>query len=228
MVLRSDEDKTYLETVAAAIRFPITPINVPNYSDSCTRLSFEEILKLRSEGGTMDFSNHYIIAATGHRPDKLGGYGSTAQAVVYQFAKYALKKHGLQHPDLNFNVTVMSGMALGWDQAVALAAISLGLPLIAAIPFVGQEKKWPVPAQRIYQGILQKAKEVVIVSEGGYEEWKMLARNEYMVDRANLMLALWSGEPGGTANCIKSAKQVGTPVINVWEEWLKFQEKAQP
>jgi hypothetical protein len=34
-------------------------------------------------------------------------------------------------------------MARGWDLALAKAAVELGLPLFAAIPFVGQESRWP-------------------------------------------------------------------------------------
>ena len=40
---------------------------------------------------------------------------------------------------------VISGMALGWDQAVARATADLGIPWVAAITFEGQESKWPLP-----------------------------------------------------------------------------------
>lgn len=122
---------------------------------------------------------------------------------------------------------VISGMALGWDTALAMAAIAHHIPLIAAVPFVGQESRWP-PAQRLrYQKLLRRATEVVVVTEGGYAAWKMQKRNEWMVDRCDVLLALWDGSSGGTANCLTYARQrhVGTPLLpavvidNLWSEW---------
>ncbi len=41
----------------------------------------------------------------------------------------------------------------------------------------------------------------------------MQVRNEYMVDRADLVLALWNGTPGGTGNCVRYARTRGVPVF---------------
>jgi hypothetical protein len=76
-----------------------------------------------------------ILAATGHRPDKLGGYDLSIYRKLVGLAYSYLRK---QTPDV-----VISGMALGWDQAVAEAAVKASTPFIAAIPFRGQESKWP-------------------------------------------------------------------------------------
>lgn len=50
-----------------------------------------------------------IICATGHRPNKLGGYGRDVYA---RLVKLAYDYLAVQKPD-----AVISGMALGWDQA---------------------------------------------------------------------------------------------------------------
>lgn len=155
---------------------------------------------------------------TGHRSDKLGGYGDTAQSLVRRFALQILQDSDCE--------TLISGMALGWDQACAWAAVQLGIPLLAAIPFEGQEMKWPLPARRIYHELCNKARNVVIVTPGGYAEWKMQKRNEWIVDLSNAMLALWGGMPGGTANCIDYAHKKDVPVVNLWAWWLIFQGGA--
>ena len=51
---------------------------------------------------------------------------------------------------------VISGMALGWDMALAQAAINLGIPFIAAVPFIGQENMWIKKTQEYYKELLSK------------------------------------------------------------------------
>ena len=152
-----------------------------------------------------------IIAGTGHRPDKLGGYGDEV--------KHALDRVATSWLASNRPAGVISGMALGWDQALARAAISLGIPLLAALPFKDQDCKWPARSREDFADILGKAMQVVVVSEGGYSAHKMQLRNEYMVDKCDSLLALWNGAPGGTANCVSYANRVGRPVTNLWSSF---------
>jgi len=70
-----------------------------------------------------------VIAATGHRPDKLGGYGSDVHRRLVELAARYL--------DLEQPTCVISGLALGWDLAFADAALLLGLPVHGAVPFEG-------------------------------------------------------------------------------------------
>lgn len=155
-----------------------------------------------------------ILAATGHRPDKLGGYSPGAVNRLRLIAhKYLVKTRP---------VIVISGMALGWDQSVAQAALLAGVPFVAAIPFVGQERKWPAASQEAYHEVLAQAEKVHIVCAGGYEPWKMQQRNEWMVDKCDRLVAMWNGGPGGTANCLaynEATKRV--PVDNLWPEFVK-------
>jgi uncharacterized phage-like protein YoqJ len=152
-----------------------------------------------------------IIAATGHRPDKLGGY---APGITNRLCLLAHKHIAIACP-----AYVISGMALGWDQAVAGAALLAQIPLIAAIPFRGQESKWPAASQQIYRELLATSARVIEVCEPGYAVWKMQKRNEWMVDHADHMLALWDGSPGGTGNCIEYANKKQKPIDNLWDEF---------
>ncbi len=86
-----------------------------------------------------------ILAATGHRLDKLGGYDLLIQLDLLKFSKIVLPQ---LKPD-----KVISGMALGFDQAIAEAAYQLKIPYVAAVPFVGQESVWPEEAQIKYKYI---------------------------------------------------------------------------
>lgn len=156
-----------------------------------------------------------IISATGHRPSKLGGYSPDIDNLLLKTAVKSLE--GLA-------TNVISGMALGWDMAIAEAAIVLDIPFVAAVPFRGQESRWPKNTQERYFSLLSLAKDVVYVCEDGYAPWKMQKRNEWLVDNSDLVIALWNGTSGGTSNCIKYAEKIDKKIINVWDYWEKLNE----
>lgn len=156
-----------------------------------------------------------IIAGTGHRPNKLGGYSLNIRLKLKYLAKDNLMRYKASK--------VISGMALGWDTALAEAALELNLPLIAAIPFKGQELRWPKESQDLYNDILSKAREVKYISEEGFSSYKMQIRNEWMVNNCDLILALWNGDlSGGTYNCINyaKAKLESNKIINLWDTFI--------
>ena len=150
-----------------------------------------------------------IVAFTGHRPNKLGGYklpNPTYVHVCQQIEKTLLELKP---------VKIITGMALGIDQWATNITIKLGIPFIAAIPFEGQEKAWPEGSQRTWRALLKKAAEKVIVCEGEYAPNKMQIRNEWMVDHCDKLIAVWDGTPGGTGNCINYAKSINKEIIYI-------------
>jgi len=162
---------------------------------------------------------YFLVAATGHRPEKIGGYSLEVALRLRRFATQCLR----QIPETTH---VISGMALGWDQAIAEAALDLGLPLIAAVPFLGQESMWPAQSQVHYHELLAKATRIVYVSEPGYGAEKLQKRNVWMADRCDTMLALWDGTRGGTFNCVRYTERVGKPIVNVWDKFQEFLKAA--
>jgi uncharacterized phage-like protein YoqJ len=160
-----------------------------------------------------------VVAFTGHRPDKLGGYRlpNPVQTRVETALRRRLEQLLKAHRDL----LCLSGMALGVDQWAAAACIELGVPFKAFVPFIGQESMWPEPAQRRYRHLIERASSVLLLREAppGYGAAPRLLqkRNEAMVDRCELLLAVWDGSPGGTANCVRYAEAIGKPVEKL--EW---------
>lgn len=162
-----------------------------------------------------------ILAGTGHRPDELGGYDKNSWFKVYRFAGDFLRR------EKESITTVISGGAQGWDMALALAARMNQIPYIMAIPFLGQEKLWPKTgyySQEVYNTLKEHAYKVVTVCPGEYAAWKMQKRNEFMVDQADVVLALWNGTAGGTANCVEYAAKKGKKIINLWDEFQKYKD----
>jgi uncharacterized phage-like protein YoqJ len=155
-----------------------------------------------------------IVAGTGHRPDKLGGYNNDTYLKLVEIAEEWLIE--------NKPSKVISGMALGWDQALAQAAINCNIPLIAAVPFEGQERMWSDKSKRYFNKLLSMAESVTYVCEEGYAPYKMQVRNEWMVNNSDLILAMWDGTNGGTGNCIKYANKANKTIVNLYEEWNSY------
>ncbi len=150
-----------------------------------------------------------IVAFTGHRPDKLGGYKlpNDTYIKVCRDIDWLLKE---LNPE-----KVISGMALGVDQWAAHIAYKLGIPFVAAIPFEGQEMAWPEASQKTYRILRKLASEEVIVSPGGYSADKMQVRNIWMVDNCDSLIAVWDGSKGGTGNCVEYAKSVNRKIYQI-------------
>ena len=148
-----------------------------------------------------------IVAFTGHRPQKIGGYDMQNPTALAVWRKV----HDLLK-ELKPEKTI-SGMALGVDQLCACASIDLGIPVIAAIPCDGQESIWPQNSQDHYHWILAQTDEQVVVSPGPYSVDKMMKRNAYMVDRCDTLIAVFDGTKGGTSNCVRYAEKKGKRII---------------
>lgn len=160
-----------------------------------------------------------IICGTGHRPDKLGGYGPDVTNSLITVARDWLIAYT---PEL-----VISGGALGWDQALAWAAYYTKTPFTLALPFPRFECKWPKASQDNLENLVAHAHKVKYVCEEGYAPWKMQVRNKWMVDNSDQVLALWNGTDGGTANCIRYARSINKPIINIWEAYERIREQGQ-
>jgi len=156
------------------------------------------------------------LAVTGHRANKLLGYGWKGRCDLSLFALEMLKKHPCKE--------LISGMAIGWDQAAAEAALVLDIPLTAAIPFLGQQNIWPKEIRDYYDELVERATTVKILHPGGYTREKLLKRNLWMVENSDALLALWDGSEGGTGHCVScclTSPNRNYQLINVWGAFEK-------
>lgn len=151
-----------------------------------------------------------ILACTGHRPNKLNNeyyYDGPMSKFLFREIEAILTEHK--------PTQCISGMALGADTIFALKALELNIPLLAAIPFLGQESRWLPESIDLYNVILNNPlTSKYIVSDGNYAAWKMHKRNKYMVDNCNKLVAIYDGsEDGGTKSCLDYASSVGKSII---------------
>ncbi len=154
------------------------------------------------------------ICVTGHRPNKLYGYNLSDPR--WQ----SLKEHFKTILRENHCDEAITGMALGVDTVFALAVLELkdegyNIKLHCAIPCKNHFRKWIKESVDLYNYILSKADVVKLVSDEEYKPWLMQKRNEYMVDLADIVIAVWDGTPSGTANCVRYAEKVGKEIIRI-------------
>ena len=108
-------------------------------------------------------------------------------------------------------VTFISGMARGVDIWAAEIVLRLresnpAIHLVAASPYHGFESRWSADWQSRYNDILRQADVVRFVCPS-YSRDCFQCRNEWMVDRSSLVIAVYNGEPGGTRNTIEDKVQ---------------------
>lgn len=147
-----------------------------------------------------------VVAVTGHRPDKLGGYKVPNE--LYDLVVFGLVKAFEEYKP----AYVLTGMSLGVDQWAAEICLNMNIPFVAAVPFDEQDKIWPPHSKAKYQWLLSKAYQVVRVNSGPYSPQKMHARNEWLAKSAHLIVAVWNGSSGGTASCLNAAAAYGKKV----------------
>ena len=110
--------------------------------------------------------------------------------------------------------TFITGMALGIDMWAARIVFKLKetyphIKVIAAVPCDKQYNKWPEKSQQEWKAVIQRCDDVHYVSNDTYTHWCMQKRNEWMVDNADYVIAVWDGTKGGTANCVNYAVKEG-------------------
>lgn len=150
----------------------------------------------------------YRVCFTGHRPERLKASEETVKKVLAHEIEQAYQD--------GFKIFI-TGMARGvdiWAAELVLEfrIIHKDVHLICAIPFPDMEKSWKAEWQVRYRAVLDGADLSRIIyphfSKGAYQ-----IRNEWMVNRAAMVIAVFDGTPsGGTFKTIRYAQEQGVEV----------------
>lgn len=114
---------------------------------------------------------------------------------------------------------IISGMAQGVDSFAFDIAVELGIPVTAAVPWIGHGSNWPTAQQREYLARLEKAADVKVTSDTqSFAPWVYSVRNRWMVDNSDLLVGVWNGaRDGGTWDAIQySRKMKREPKLLNW------------
>ena len=166
------------------------------------------------------------VCFTGHRPSKLPGgyyyYSPDNIKLGRELRKEILKliNQGATH--------FICGGALGVDQMAFMVLQKLksegyNIFVELAIPFEYQYTKWSKEQQDRHFEHISKANLVTYVDtiphynkylpQKTYAAQKLQLRNMYMVDNADVVIAVWNGTSGGTKNCVDYAQKIGKKVV---------------
>lgn len=147
---------------------------------------------------------------TGHRPHKLHQPESVVIAALEAKIREAIA---------DGFVTFISGMAWGvdiWAAEIVLRLKAEGHPihLIAAVPYEGFEKSWDDDWKQRYHAVLSAADFVKYICDH-YHRGCFQVRNEWMVERADLILCCIERKKGGAWQTVRYAMKQGKDVINL-------------
>ncbi len=147
---------------------------------------------------------------TGHRPDKMEHGEKEIKPLLEKAIDEAI---------VEGYVTFITGMAMGTDIWAAEIVLERkkrnnNLHLICALPHPGFESRRSMTEKMRFNKIIKKADLVKEINDhyftGCYQ-----VRNEWMVDRSNLVIAVFNGQKSGTKNTVDYAKRKGIRIINV-------------
>ena len=147
---------------------------------------------------------------TGHRPDKI----ELGEKEIKPLLEKAIDKAISE----GF-VTFITGMAMGTDIWAAEIVLdrkkkNKNLHLICALPHSGFENRRNFTEKIRFSKIIKKADLVKEINDhyftGCYQ-----VRNEWMVDRSNLVIAVFNGQKSGTKNTLDYAIEKGININNV-------------
>jgi len=166
---------------------------------------------LVGEGG-IELQDLQTVTFTGHRPAKFGQ--AQVELVKLRLADMIsrlITERNAKH--------FIAGGAVGVDQwaaeAVLCARQEHDITLELALPFRGYDARWPAFSRKEYSHIRTLADKVTMVSEGRYHPSLYQHRNEYMVDHADCVIAVYDGSTGGTRNCVMYAMEQDKVVYRI-------------
>lgn len=147
---------------------------------------------------------------TGHRPEKLGVPEEMIRKKLDDAIELAISQ-GIE--------TFICGMARGVDLWAGATVLQKKrnhpeIRLICATPYIGFEKRWSLQWRDLYALIASQADYKVAISRR-YDRGCFQRRNEWMVFHAGMVIAAYSGKPGGTRNTIQYARQCGISIYNM-------------
>lgn len=172
---------------------------------------------MNSHGRGKAKSAYLKCAFTGYRPSKMPfGYDENRpDCIAFKRDVHAAIEELIGNGYAHF----LSGCAQGFDTFAAEAVVELReeypwIMLEMVSPFDAQAAKWSEDYQLRREKLIQTA-DIVTATSHEYTKGCLFRRNRYLVDNADLLLAAYDGQPGGTAMTCAYALQTGVPIQTI-------------
>ncbi len=143
---------------------------------------------------------------TGHRPSKLGMTEQQLRPLLEEAIRQTVK---------DGFTTFITGMAMGTDLVAGEIVLQLReqdsrLKLVCALPYPNFGQHWGGGWTKRFQKVLAAADLKRCICPSFYYASYQL-RNEWMVDHASLVIAVYNGQAGGTRNTLDYARKMNVP-----------------
>ncbi|MFE0726660.1 hypothetical protein ACFW2X_00125 [Streptomyces antibioticus] len=118
----------------------------------------------------------------------------------------------------------VSCIAKGADSLFAEAVLAAGGRLTVVIPSQDYRRNKVKPDHALlFDRLVEAAGEVLVLPHESADRQAYEAANAVLIERADLLVAVWNGEPpggkgGGTADTVLEAQAAGVPVNVVWPD----------
>lgn len=168
-------------------------------------------------------------AFTGHRPQSLPfGFNETDERCIA--LKQTLRAEIIKLIEDEGVTHFISGMAIGVDMYAAEIVIGLkssydSIILESAIPCETQAAKWTEEQRNRYFEIAEKCDKETLIQQH-YTADCMHKRNRYMVDQADVIIAVWDGRPSGTGKTVQYAQRQGKPIRVINPKTLSVEKEV--
>jgi uncharacterized phage-like protein YoqJ len=183
------------------------------------RFHLEQCLAAPKLGGLF-----VIITGIAHSPQRLLERSLLPSNELVYLASKALKVYDATR--------LITSLELGWEQALAKAAVELKIPFVVAFPFPGRDSTWDREIRILYYELLSRADEVYQVNDT-FSETSLYECRCWQTDQADLVLALWDYEFDNDTvfDAIHYALDKDVKVTNLWQDWFMLnhlRKKNQP
>lgn len=168
-------------------------------------------------------------AFTGHRPQSLPfGFNETDERCIA--LKQTLRAEIIKLIEDEGVTHFISGMAIGVDMYAAEIVLGLkssydSIILESAIPCETQAAKWTEEQRNRYFEIAEKCDKETLIQQH-YTADCMHKRNRYMVDQADVIIAVWDGRPSGTGKTVQYAQRQGKPIRVINPKTLSVEKEV--
>lgn len=149
-----------------------------------------------------------IIGITGHQtiadPSRWGWVRAQFDTI--------LRRHGQ-------GGRVLAALAIGADQLFVTVALEQCLPVDVVLPCQDYEATFSQENRQRYSELLTRAATIQTLPFDHPSEEAFLAAGQFVVNRCDLLVALWNGKPaagkGGTGDIIAYAQSLCRPIIHI-------------
>jgi ribonuclease HI/uncharacterized phage-like protein YoqJ len=147
-----------------------------------------------------------LVLVAGHRPPDLGGYDPNP---VADRARRGVEEALAALRELHGDIAVVTGMRLGAEQLGAEAALALGIPVVAVLPYPEPDSVWPAASRRRFADLLGSAATSITLERKQPASRQqagaaMARRDAWLARNVDAAVVVWNGEDEPMGRLVRS------------------------